>query len=66
MLQRHRSPVDGSPERQGGVSISAAERAVICIASVPLNDDAWRPLAEGELLAVRGGDLFATHTAGAA
>jgi glutamine amidotransferase len=61
-LQRHRPPVDPSPERQGGVSISDGERAVVCIASVPLNDEAWRPLAEGELLAVRRGEVLATRT----
>ena len=59
-LQRHRPPVDPSPERQGGVSISEPEQAVVCVASVPLNDDdAWRPLGEGELLAVRRGELLA-------
>jgi predicted glutamine amidotransferase len=57
-LQRHRPPVDPSPERQGGVSIGDGERAVVCIASVPLNDDAWRPLAEGELMAVRHGEVL--------
>lgn len=62
-LQRHYPPVDGSPERQGGVSISDGERAVVCVASVPLNDEAWRPLAEGELLAVRGGEVLATRMA---
>jgi predicted glutamine amidotransferase len=34
---------------------------VQCVASVPLTDEAWRPLAEGELLAVRGGELLATR-----
>jgi glutamine amidotransferase len=61
-LQRHCPPVDPSPERQGGVAISDGERAVVCIASVPLNDQAWRPLAEGELLAVRAGEVIAAAT----
>ena len=62
-LQRHFPSADGSPERQGGVAISDAERAVVCVASVPLNDADWRPLAEGELLAVRGGEVLATRMA---
>ncbi len=54
--------MDPSPERQGGVAISDGERAVVSIASVPLNDEAWRPLAEGEVLAVRGGEVLAART----
>ena len=62
-LQRHFPSADASPESQGGVSISDAERAVVCVASVPLNDANWRPLAEGEILAVRAGEILATRTA---
>ncbi len=62
-LQRHCPSADASPDRQGGVSISDVERAVVCVASVPLTDAAWRPLAEGELLAVRGGEVLAAHGA---
>jgi len=62
-LQKHRPSEDSSPEHQGGVSISNAARSVVCVASVPLNDEAWRPLAEGELLAVRAGELLATRIA---
>jgi predicted glutamine amidotransferase len=60
-LQKHRLPLDQSPEHQGGVSISNGARSVVCVASVPLNDEAWRPLAEGELLAVRAGEVLATR-----
>jgi glutamine amidotransferase len=31
---------------------------VAWIASVPLTEDDWRPLAEGEVLAVRGGEIL--------
>ena len=62
-LQRHFPSADGSAERQGGVAIRDAERAVVCVASVPLNDANWRPLAEGELLAVRDGEVLATRMA---
>jgi predicted glutamine amidotransferase len=59
-LQRHCAQADPSPERQGGVAITEGERSVVWIASVPLTDEAWRPLAEGELLAVRAGEVLVT------
>lgn len=62
-LQRHCASADPSPERQGGVAIAEGERAVVWIASVPLTDEAWRPLAEGELMAVRGGEVLTSRTA---
>lgn len=60
-LQRHCAGGDEPPQCQGGVSIMDGDggRTVQCVASVPLTDEAWRPLAEGELLAVRGGELLA-------
>lgn len=65
-LQRHCTGGDEPPQCQGGVAIADGDgsRTVQCIASVPLTDEAWRPLAEGELLAVRGGDVLATHLPG--
>ena len=33
------------------------------VASVPLTDEAWRPLAEGELVAIRAGEVVATSLA---
>lgn len=62
-LQRHCTGGDEPPQCQGGVSIMDGDggRTVQCVASVPLTDEAWRPLAEGELLAVRGGELLATR-----
>lgn len=62
-LQRHCAGGDQPPQCQGGVSIMDGDggRTVQCVASVPLTDEAWRPLAEGELLAVRGGELLATR-----
>lgn len=38
------------------MSVAQAEQAAFCIASVPLTDDEWRPLIEGEVLAVRDGE----------
>ncbi len=62
VLQRHCTPPDLSPEGQGGVAVAHEERAIVWVASVPLTDEAWRPLAEGELLAIRAGEVLATHT----
>ena len=58
-LQRHCTRADPAPECHGGVSVAPDEQSLVLIASVPLSDDAWRPLAEGELLAVRDGEVLA-------
>lgn len=57
-LQRHCTRADPAPECHGGVSVAPDEQALVLIASVPLTDDAWRPLAEGELVAVRAGEVI--------
>ena len=59
MRQQHCPKADPAAKRQSGVSIAQGEQAVVWFASVPLTDDAWRPLAEGELAAVRDGELLA-------
>lgn len=59
VLQRHCTPPEPSPQDQGGVSVASGERAIVWVASVPLTDEAWRPLAEGELVAVRAGEFLA-------
>lgn len=50
---------------QDGVAIEAQaeEHDALLIASVALTDEAWRPLAEGELVAVRKGKLLVMHAA---
>lgn len=60
-LQRHCTPADSSPERHGGVSIAHDEQALVLIASVALTEEAWRPLAEGELLVVRAGEVLTSR-----
>ena len=60
-LQRHCASADPAPDCDAGVSIAQVERAALFIASVPLTDEAWRPLSEGELVAVRHGEVLATH-----
>jgi predicted glutamine amidotransferase len=58
LLQSHHPPVALPPEGTGGVAIAGAERTVTCIASVPLSAEGWRPLAEGEIVAVRHGEIL--------
>ena len=62
LLQRHCTGAGESPDCDAGVSITQAERTAVLIASVALTDEAWRPLAEGELVAVRAGELLATDS----
>jgi len=40
---------------EAGVSIGTVRQDVALVASVPLTDEPWRPLAEGEVLALVGG-----------
>lgn len=57
ILQRHCA--GGSPTvHQAGVATAAEVRDALFIASVPLTGEAWRPLAEGELIAVRNGSVL--------
>lgn len=57
-LQRH-CPVTPAASRQdAGLAVDLAGQTLVLVASVPLTDEAWRPLAEGELLAVRGGEVL--------
>jgi len=58
VLSRHCTPPEPAPQEHGGVSVVQGERAIVWVASVPLTSEAWRPLAEGELLAVRAGEVI--------
>jgi glutamine amidotransferase len=62
MLQRS-CDVDPSALAKAGVRVSdghGAQRAVL-FASVPLTDEPWRALAEGEAVCVAGGEALNTH-----
>jgi glutamine amidotransferase len=59
LLSRHCTPPEPSPQGHGGVSVAQGERAIVWVASVPLTAEPWRPLSEGELLAVRAGEVIA-------
>jgi predicted glutamine amidotransferase len=60
-LRRHCADANEPAHCQGGVAVRDGGRMVLCVASVPLTDEPWRPLAEGELLAARDGELLATR-----
>lgn len=49
--------------KQAGVSIDAGDQEVVLIASVPLTDEAWQPLAEGELVTVKSGQYLTSSVA---
>jgi glutamine amidotransferase len=55
-LQRHCKSQQALPEEHGGLLVNDGDRSVVFVASVPLTDELWRPLAEGEVLVVRNGD----------
>ncbi|MDO8386592.1 MAG: class II glutamine amidotransferase [Polaromonas sp.] len=59
MLQRHCPPAEPAPVHQAGIAVVPEDRVVVFIASVPLTDEAWQPLAEGDMVAVRHGALLA-------
>jgi predicted glutamine amidotransferase len=65
-LQQHCPPADAPTRQHAGVSIAREELSSLLIASVPLSAEAWQPMPEGELVAVRGGQLIATRASAAA
>lgn len=59
-LLRRECAVDPDGFPQAGVTIETPEeaQAIILLASVPLTDEEWRPLAEGELVAIKDGRII--------
>jgi len=51
----------GEPLQAQGVSVGCGYQQVVLLASVPLSSESWRPLTEGETVAVSGGRLLARH-----
>lgn len=47
-----------------GVAVDGAEQKIILLASVPLSDQPWIPLGEGEVVAVSQGQIAARRLAG--
>ncbi len=42
----------------GGVTIAPQHQNIVMVASVPLTDEPWHPLAEGEIIAISGGKIL--------
>ena len=42
-----------------GVAVESEAQTILLIASVPLTDEPWRPLYEGELMMIRNGNIVA-------
>ena len=56
------APVEGaSPTLAGLVIAPANEQEIALVASVPLSDEPWQPLLEGEVVVLREGKLNARH-----
>ncbi len=59
VLRSHRCPDPSESVHANGVSIAPGFQEVSLLASVPLTGEAWRPLAEGEIVAVSAGRVIA-------
>lgn len=63
MRQRQCVASDATAEA-AGAAVAPQGQTVVWLASVPLTDDSdWRPLDEGDIVAVRGGVVLATRPA---
>jgi predicted glutamine amidotransferase len=49
----------GQPLQAHGVCVGGGFQQVVLLASVPLSEEAWQPLAEGETVAVTAGQVLA-------
>ncbi|RPJ01459.1 MAG: class II glutamine amidotransferase [Chloroflexi bacterium] len=55
-LQRH-CPRGEAGFAVSGLSIEGVDQAIALVASVPLNDEPWQPFTDGEVIAIRGGEI---------
>jgi glutamine amidotransferase len=51
------------PATVSGLSVHSPDQSVALVASVPLNDEPWIPLGEGEVIAIRNGEIVARRLA---
>ena len=56
--QRICPPDTAAADQGAGVSVHTDGTSVVWVASVPLTDDPWQPLACGELVAIRDGQIL--------
>ena len=45
------------PSGQERFRVETTDQAIALVASVPLNDEPWQPFGEGEVIAIRGGEI---------
>lgn len=57
MLNRHCQTAPSSDTKIHGLSIKSSDNTIILLASVPLSQEAWRPLDEGEIVVVKDGNI---------
>ena len=58
-VRQRRCPPDNASADQGaGVAVHTDGTSVVWVASVPLTDDPWQPMARGELVAIRDGQIL--------
>lgn len=58
LQQRYCEPAKQADEDGVGVSIDRSVHSGVWVASVPLNEQAWRPFHEGEVVVVRHGEVL--------
>lgn len=60
VLERHcEDKVPGAALDGAGVTVTTVGQDICMLASVPLTEESWQPLAEGEVIAVRQGRIVA-------
>jgi glutamine amidotransferase len=50
------------PLQAHGVCVDDDFQQIVLLASVPLSEESWQPLTEGETVAVAAGEVLACHT----
>ena len=65
VVQRHFDHTGADPQHQDILGVQGSQLAVTVVASVPLTDEAWRPLPRGTVLEVVGGQIVYEAQTGA-
>lgn len=60
----HECPPTGATITGNGLSVTAADQAVALVASVPLSEEPWQQMAEGEVTVFRAGRVVGKRAAG--
>ena len=62
-MLRRRCPAEAPSLSGSGIAIDLPEQEVALLASVPLTDEAWTPLAEGEVIAIEDAAVLSRESA---